>query len=372
MTKVPFIDLTRLESGFIDGVKTEVFEALDRAQFVGGPQIEGLENDLKKYTSAPFAISCANGTDAIQLALRAAGVEKGDKVLVPEMTFWASVEAIFNVGAIPICVDVSNETLHLSFAEIRAAAELHKPKALILVHLYGWAAPETEEIRKFCQEKNLLLIEDSAQAFGTKFQNRDLIGSAEIATTSFYPAKVLGASGDAGAVFFKSKTLADSARSLSNHGRISHYQHGSMGWNSRIGVYESIFLRHSLRVLDQRIASRRSCLAQYRKQLAGIEGIQVLGPAADVVENGYLNVLRVDPMIRDSLRSYLSEQNIATGVVYPEPMSTQPGFRKYYAAETNPRNAMAISRSIINLPCFPGINEKEISYTCDALRKFFS
>ncbi len=370
--KIPFIDLSRTESDFRKNVLDEVSEALEKNQFVGGPQVEKLESEIASYCGANHVVACANGTDALQIALRTAGIGRGDRVLVPDLTFWASVEAIHNVGAEPICLDVSRDTLHLEVGVLQQALEEFNARAVMLVHLYGWAAPDTFAIRKLCKNKGVLLIEDSAQAFGTKLQNQDLLASAEIATTSFYPAKVLGASGDAGAIFFRSSTHAAQARSVINHGRTSHYQHGEMGWNSRAGVYESIFLRHVLKNLDSRIASRRHCLATYRKELSTLSAVRVMGPADTVTENGYLSVLWMESGVRDDLQKFLASEGIGSGVIYPGPMSTQPGFKKYYQnPRTNP-NAAFITRSILSLPCFPGITQEEISTVCNSLRKFFS
>ncbi|MBY0415218.1 MAG: aminotransferase class I/II-fold pyridoxal phosphate-dependent enzyme, partial [Bdellovibrionales bacterium] len=223
VNQVPFITLNRFEPGFRENFLGGVANLFDKTQFVGGPVVAEMEAELAKFTKAKYAIGCANGTDAIQIALRAVGVEKNDKVLLPDMTFWATFEAVVNVGANPITIDVNRETCHWDITTFKRAVQEFKPKAAIMVHLYGWASPDTLEIRKHAKENNVLLIEDGAQCFGTEINGESVVAGALISTTSFYPAKVLGASGDAGAVFTNDEQLNKDCRILINHGRTDHY-----------------------------------------------------------------------------------------------------------------------------------------------------
>src|SRR5690606_35198770 len=181
--KVNFIDILRYENGFLGTVTSKAAELLKNGHFVGGPVVGQFESAIKDYTKTKYTLGCANGTDAIQLALRAAGVENNDKVLLPDMTFWATFEAIVNVGAVPYTLDVSRETLHLTLASVKEGVEKFNPKALLMVHLYGWACPETMEIRKYCAEKNVVLIEDCAQAIGVHINGEDILTNALVATT---------------------------------------------------------------------------------------------------------------------------------------------------------------------------------------------
>ena len=207
ITKVPFITLNRFENGFKENFLKGVESLVENTQFVGGPVVGELELALAQKTQTKYAIGCANGTDAIQVALRAVGVQKNDLVLIPDMTFWATFEAVVNVGANPVTIDVSKETCHLELETFKAAAEKYKPKAAIIVHLYGHASPDTQAIRKYCKDQNILLIEDGAQCFGVELNGESIFKQALISTTSFYPAKVLGASGDAGAIFTNDEEL---------------------------------------------------------------------------------------------------------------------------------------------------------------------
>jgi dTDP-4-amino-4,6-dideoxygalactose transaminase len=367
--KIPFIDILRYENGFYETVCAKASELLKNGHFVGGPVVGQFETALKDYTNTPFALGCANGTDAIQLALRAAGVEKNDKVLLPDMTFWATFEAIVNVGAVPYVIDVSKETLHLTLASVKEGVEKFKPKALLLVHLYGWACPETLEIRKYCKEQNVLLVEDCAQAIGTKIKGESLLTSAHVSTTSFYPAKVLGASGDAGAVFTTDQKVADTTKILLNHGRTGHYDHGMIGWNSRLGAYEAMFLLESLKHLDAKLASRRHACDEYRKKIKN-PVLKMMSPSSDVWENGYLSVALMTPESRPAFIEYLKKHEIGYGTVYPGAMSMQPGAAAHLGGKISHGHADWIAKSVINFPCFAYMKQEEIDYVINTVNAY--
>lgn len=367
--KVPFIDILRYENGFYETVTSKTNELIKNGHFVGGPVVGEFEGAIKDYTKTSYALGCANGTDAIQVALRAVGVNKNDKVLIPDMTFWATFEAVVNVGAIPYTIDVSRETLHLTLASVKEGIEKFNPKALLLVHLYGWACPETIEIRNYCKEKNVLLIEDCAQAIGVKIKGESLFTNAFAATTSFYPAKVLGASGDAGGIFSNDKNVIDTSKILLNHGRTGHYDHGLIGWNSRLGAYEASFLVEALKHLDARLESRRSACFQYREKIKN-SALNFLKPSDDIWENGYLSVALMTPETRPAFIEYLKKNDIGFGTVYPGAMSTQPGADAHLGGKISHGHAEWIAKSIINLPCFAYMKQEEIDYVIEKVNQF--
>jgi UDP-2-acetamido-2-deoxy-ribo-hexuluronate aminotransferase len=367
--QVPFIDITRYEPKFFDHVCATTQELIKKGHFVGGPVVAEFEQALKHYTDTKFALGCANGTDAIQLALRAAGVQKNDLVCLPDMTFWATFEAVVNVGADPITLDVSRETLHLTLKDVQQAIEKYRPKALILVHLYGWAAPETLEIRRYCEEKKVILIEDCAQAMGTKIHQESLLKGAKVATTSFYPAKVLGASGDAGAVFTNDLEICETLKKLINHGRTAHYEHGLIGWNSRLGAYEANFMLAALKHLDEKLHSRRASCEFYRKNIKQ-KHLKLVHPHASVWENGYLFVGLMEPQIRAKFITYLKEKSIGYGTVYPGAMSDQPGAKEHLKGKISEGNATWIAQAVINLPCFPYMTKDELTYVVEQVNQF--
>lgn len=368
--QVPFITLNRFEPGFRDEFLAGVASLFDKTQFVGGPIVGEMEANLAKYTKSKHAIGCANGTDAIQIALRAVGVEKNDKVLVPDMTFWATFEAVVNVGANPVTVDVNRELCHWDLATFKQAVEQFKPKAAVMVHLYGWATPDTMEIRKFAKDAGVILIEDGAQCFGTEIDGQSILGSALISTTSFYPAKVLGASGDAGAIFTTSDEYAKNCRTLINHGRTDHYSHGMIGWNSRIGAYESLFLNMSLKHIDARIQSRMNAVKFYEESLKGLP-FKTSRAGSKVKENGYCAVAMVDPAVRPALIENLKKANVGYGTIYPGAMSKQSGAAPYLAGKIDNGNAHYISQAVLNLPCFAYITTDELKYVVDTVKKSF-
>jgi dTDP-4-amino-4,6-dideoxygalactose transaminase len=367
--KVPFIDILRFEKNFFETVTTQTTNLIKNGHFVGGPIVAEFEAALAKYTNTKHAIGCANGTDAIQVALRAAGIGKNDKVLVPDMTFWASYETVVNVGAIPYTIDVSKETLHLTLASVKEGVEKFKPKGLILVHLYGWACPETIEIRNYCRENKIALIEDCAQAIGTKINGECLIAGADIATTSFYPAKVLGASGDAGAIFTNNANVADLCRKLINHGRINHYEHGFIGWNSRLGAYEANFLNEALKHLDARIESRRKICETYREKINN-PLIKTIAPSNKIWENGYLAVATMSPESRQEFIDYLKQNEIGYGTVYPGAMSEQPGTHGNLGGNISHGHAQWVATSVINLPCFAYMTEAEVYFVIEKVNAY--
>lgn len=367
--KVPFIDILRYEKNFYETVTERTAALLKNGHFVGGPVIAEFESALKSYTKTEFALGCANGTDAIQLALRAAGVDKNDGVIIPDMTFWATFEAVVNVGAVPYTVDVSKETLHLTAAAVKEGIEKFNPKAVLLVHLYGWAAPETMAIRKLCQEKGVVLIEDCAQAIGVKIDGQSLLTQAQVATTSFYPAKVLGASGDAGGVFTTSSEIAQVTQKLLNHGRTSHYEHGLIGWNSRLGAYEATFLVESLKHLDARLDSRRKVCKEYREKIKN-PALKFVAPASNVTENGYLSVALMTPESRPAFIEYLKKHDIGYGTVYPGAMSVQPGAAAHLGGKISHGNADWIAKSVINLPCFAYMTQEEVDYVINTVNSY--
>ena len=361
---VPFIDIKRFEPGFMERWLERVGEISLGASFIGGETVARMEKRLADYAETEFAVSCANGTDALQLALRAIGVGPGDTVLLPDATFWATFEAVVNVAARPVTVDVRREDQSIDPGLLQGALEKHKPAAVMLVNLYGWGSSDLEGIRATVAAAGIPLIEDSAQAFGVRYRDRSIFSGAKIATTSFYPAKVLGAAGDGGAVFCSDEIIADKVRRLANHGRASHYGHDMIGWNSRMDSMQAAYVDLSLDYLDQRIASRRESAAAYREQLKGLEGFEVVEAPEGYFENGYCNVCFVDsPQRKTKLEKALKEKQIGYATIYPCPVSEQEGARGFLHDRVKPTGketgARWVSDHAISLPLFPYIREEE-------------
>lgn len=370
INQVPFITLNRFEPGFKEAFLKGVEGLVEKTQFVGGPIVAELEGKLSSYLGVKHAIGCANGTDAIQIALRAVGVNKNDKVIIPDMTFWATFEAVVNVGANPITVDVNKSTCHWDLETFQKAVTEFRPKAAIMVHLYGHASKDTLAIRQFAKEANVLLIEDGAQCFGVEINGEQVLKNALISTTSFYPAKVLGASGDAGAVFTNDDEINKRARILINHGRTDHYSHGMIGWNSRIGAYESLFLSLSMDQIDKRLESRRLAIKYYFEHLQNLP-LKPLLAHESIKENGYCAVAMIDPDLRGKLIETLKSAQIGYGTIYPGAMSLQQGAGEHLAGKISYGNADYVSKAVLNLPCFAYITEEEMAYVVAIVKKHF-
>ncbi len=356
---VPFIDLKRYETGFHQALMEKYATMTALAQFIGGEEVVELERRLQETVSVQHAITCANGTDALQLALRALGVARGDAVLVPNVTFWATYEAVVNVGADPVTVDACLEDGGVAYTALEQALVQARPKAVIIVHLYGWGSRRLADIRALCRKHGVPLLEDGAQCFGASYQGSSIYKGALISTTSFYPAKVLGGAGDGGAVFTDDADLADKVRRLGNHGRTAHYGYGDVGWNSRLDALQAAFLNLSLNYIDYRISSRRAAAAAYQKALPGL-GLEVMAPPADYAENGYCNVCLVRDLDRKkALETALKSAGIGFGNIYPGVMSAQEGAKGYGRGHYGGHDGEVLCASVLNLPLFPYMTQAE-------------
>lgn len=366
---VPFIDLRRFESDFLDRWLERCRELTVATQFVGGPPVADFEKRMSSLCETSHAIGCANGTDALQLALRAAGVGPGDRVLLPDATFWASLEAVVNCGAQPVTVDIEDADLQMDFELFQQAVETYRPKAAILVHLYGWGSRHLQAYRAFCRRQGIVLIEDGAQVCGSLIDGRSIFAECHLATLSFYPAKVLGANSDAGMVLCQDDDLAATIRQLGNHGRSSHYGHTEVGWNSRMGGFEAAFLNLSLDYLPERLESRRQAAEQYRTRLTEM-GVRCAAPPAGHQENGYLNVTLHSPQGRQRLEETLKQRQIGYGNVYPSSVSQQPAAAKVLAGTLGGDRAEALAKGVLNLPLFAHIRREEIDEVVEAVANY--
>ena len=368
---VPFIDLSRLVGKIREDVLPAWTECLDKCEFVGGPRVATLEKKLASVLSVPHVVSCANGTDAILVALQAMGVKRGMKVALPNLTFWATFEAIAQLGATPVLVDVNPDDLQLDLDQLKSAHEAHRFDAVILVHLYGWTSARLAEIRAFCKERNLPLVEDGAQCFGVEVNGKPVLEGSTIGTLSFYPAKVVGGAMDGGAITMASPDHEKLVRSLCNHGRSDHYSYAHIGWNSRMGGVQAAFLNRVLDEVPAILESRRKAAAFYRSRLAEAHAqkkIRLYGPPAGVVENGYLNVFTVTGKKGQEVVDALKKAGIGAARTYPEPMDSQPPAKEIGAiVHGDMKVSRAICESVVNLPLFYGIREDECETSVRAL-----
>ncbi len=368
--QIPFINL-RVEPDFNQKVKSRWGKSLEKTQFIAGEALTELNHKILDFTKAKNFIACANGTDALQIALRAVGVGINDCVLLPDFTFWATYEAVINVGARPVMVDICQQDFQMDFDLFLIAIEKYSPKAIILVHLYGWCSIRLAEFREFCKLKNIYLIEDGAQAIGSFYQGKPIFENAFIATTSFYPAKVLGAAGDGGGIFTDNAEIAQICTQLSNHGRSSHYGHQFVGWNSRLDEVQAHYLVVALDYLALRIESRKNTEKKYlefQTNLASHKSLplEMKAAPAEINGNGYLQVSLAKTSYKQ-LSDELKIKGINCGNVYPSPMSAQMGVGELNELVTKDKITYEICNRIINLPLFPYMHDQEIDYICESL-----
>ena len=357
---VPFIDLGPLVTRIREDVLRDWADCLDKREFVGGPRVAVLERSLGSALGVPRVVSCANGTDALIVGLQALGVKRGSKVALPNLTFWATFEAVAQLGATPVLVDIDAEDLQLDADDLARAHDSHRIDAVILVHLYGWTSARLREIRTFCKERGIALLEDGAQAFGVLASGEPVLASADIGTLSFYPAKVVGGAMDGGAITMQSAEHESFLRSICNHGRSEHYAYAHVGWNSRMGGLQAAFLARVLTELPAILEGRKRAAAWYRERLDGEKGIRVYGPPAGVTENGYLNVITVEGKTGDEVVAALKGAGIGAARTYPAAMSDQPPAGRAGAIH---HGELARSRrfceAVVNLPLFYGIRTED-------------
>jgi dTDP-4-amino-4,6-dideoxygalactose transaminase len=362
---IPFIDLKPLVRELEADVQRDFARIVTHCEFIEGNAVRGLEEALRAQLKVPHAIACANGTDAIILALQALGVERGMKVALPDVTFWATYEAVAQIGAIPVLVDIDPDDLQMSFDAFAKAHEKFRFEAAVLVHLYGWASSRLADFRRFCAERSITLVEDSAQAYGVQVGGEPVFSAATASTLSFYPAKVIGGAMDGGAVTVKDAAVAEAITSLKNHGRASHYSYGRVGWNSRMSGLQGAFLTRVLAHADKVLQSRREMAALYRELLAPhADRIKTYGPPPGVVENGYLAVTAVKDA--KAVSEALTQKGIGNARTYPEPLHAQPPAKDALRAGDLVNSAAWCTR-VLNLPLYYGIQPEQVRAAVDAL-----
>ncbi len=365
--KVPFIDLRRTNNLVKDDVFPDWQGAVESCEFVGGKSVTRLETHLKSVLGVENFIACANGTDAILVALQALGIGPGHKVALPNFTFWATYEAVAQLGAQAILIDIDPIDLQMSFDEFKVAYDLHRFDAAILVHLYGWCSKNLIEFRSFCRKQSIVLIEDGAQSFGVQFQGKSVYQDASISTLSFYPAKVIGGCMDGGGIATQNLSLAEKCRSLCNHGRSDHYSYQYVGWNSRMSSLNALYLNQMVGRSSEVIESRLQSLRFYQETLGmGSPQCRMISPPSDVQGNGYLSVFQCDGALLEGLVGKLKAQGIGTGRVYPETICMQKPAQS--AIQVGGLEvSRAFCKQVMNLPLFFGMNREETCFVMETL-----
>ena len=364
--RVPFVDLKAQYAGFRDAMNQAVIGVLESAYFIGGPRLEQFEQQFAEWTGAKYCVGVANGTDAITLAARAAGLRPGDEVLVPANSFFATAEAISNAGATPVFVDVNPRTFHMSFEDARRAIT-PRTRAIAPVHLYG-RAMDLDPFEELARAHNLILIEDCAQAHGARIRGERIGSSGRLTCYSFYPGKNLGAYGDGGAVTTSDPELLKRLRVLRDHGSPVKYAHDVVGWNSRLDALQAAVLSVKLPHLDSWNAARFSHARSYVQKLAGLPiGLPEL-PGSD--EHAFhLFVIRCSQ--RDALKAHLEGKGIQVGIHYPVPLHLTGAYQSLGAPG---KGSMPVTEhlagEILSLPMYPELSEEQIDIVAAAIREF--
>ncbi len=350
-------------------IKTEVDAAviavMESSRFIGGQVVTDFASNLGKYHGSKHTIPCANGTDALQIAMMALGLKAGDEVITPSFTYIATVEVAALLGIKPIFIEVDKQTFCMDAAVIEKAIT-PKTKAIIPVHLYGHAA-DMETIMAIAKKHTLFVIEDNAQGIGNDFLFSDgtkkKTGSiGHIGCTSFYPSKNLGAFGDGGAIFTDDDALADKLKMIASHGQSKQYYHDVVGCNSRLDAMQAAILDIKLTHLDEYIAARRKAANYYDAAFAGNEKITIPFRAANNNHVFHQYTLILNGVDRDALNKYLAENNIPSMIYYPVPAHKQKMFDAFGGSDYELEITDWLTSRVISLPMHTELDEEQQAF----------
>lgn len=374
MKKIQMVDLQSQYYKIKSDVDNAVLNVLDSAAFINGPEVKSFQTELETYLDVKHVIPCANGTDALQIALMALDLQEGDEVITADFTFAATVEVIHLLKLKSVLVDVDYETFTMDVEKLKAAIT-PKTKAIIPVHLFGQCA-NMEEILKVAKQHNLTVIEDNAQAIGADFTFSD--GTVKksgtmgiLGTTSFFPSKNLGCYGDGGAIFTNDDELAHKIRGIVNHGMYERYYHDEVGVNSRLDSIQATVLRKKLPLLDTYNEARRKAADYYDEAFAGNPNILTPKRAENSTHVFHQYTLRILNGKRNELQQFLAEKEIPAMIYYPVALRKQ----KAYFQESDDKdfaNTDRLLNEVISLPMHTELDEEQLKYITDAVLEFMS
>jgi dTDP-4-amino-4,6-dideoxygalactose transaminase len=362
--KVPFLDLVAQQAEIADEVLPTWQAQFTSAAFIGGFEVAAFEREYAAYIGVDHCVGVANGTDAVELALRAVGIRSGDEVIIPVNTFIATAEAATRIGAVPVFVDVDEDFLLIDPAAVEAAIT-PRTRAIVPVHLYGQTAP-MDALVPLAQRHGLVIIEDAAQSQGAVSTLGRAGSLGHVAATSFYPGKNLGAAGDAGAVLTGDPAVAEFVRNLGAHGSSVKYVHDRAGVNSRLDAVQAAVLRAKLRRLDAWNAARRAAAARYAELLADMPQVRAPRVRPGNEDVWHLYVVQVEE--RDRVLAELGAAGIGSAIHYPTPLHLTAAYAGLgYQLGEFPVAEAAADR-ILSLPMFPHLTADLQSYVVESLR----
>ena len=361
--RVPFVDLVSQHGEVADEVKVGLEDVFARTAFVGGPAVGAFEGEYAAYVGASCCVGVANGTDALELAMRAVGVRPGGEVVLPANTFIATAEAVSRIGALPVLVDVDPDHLLIDPEAVRRALT-PRTQAVVPVHLYGQMAP-LDQLLPLCEEAGVPVVEDAAQAQGARSQGHSAGSWGTAAATSFYPGKNLGAAGDAGAVTTDDPEVADRVRILGAHGSPTKYTHEVVGMNSRLDTVQAVYLRAKLSRLEKWNQLRREAADRYADLLSGLPGVRLPRSRAGNIDVWHLYVVRVPE--RGRLLDALTAADIGTGIHYPTPVHLTGAYRHLGLGPGSFPVTEDAASSILSLPMHPHLTPEHQERVADVL-----
>ncbi len=376
------VDLKGQYEHIKDRVNQSVLDVIESTAFINGPEVHQFQKELEDYLGVKHVIPCANGTDALQIAMMGLGLKPGDEVITADFTFAATVEVIALLGLTPVLVDVDPVNFNIDISAIRKAIT-PKTKAIVPVHLFGLAA-QMDEIMELANEHNLFVIEDNAQGIGSDYKSKDgskkKTGSiGHVASTSFFPSKNLGCYGDGGAIFTNDDDLAHTIRGIVNHGMYKRYHHEVVGVNSRLDSIQATVLRAKLPNLDAYNTARRAAARKYTRAFAGID--QIVTPTGfcdagnSICDTCDCHVfhqytLRILNGKRDALVEHLNENGIPCGVYYPIPLHLQKAYTDERYNENDFKVTNQLVQEVISLPMHTELDDEQIEFITNTVIAF--
>ena len=373
MSEIRMVDLVTQYHKIKEEVDQAVINVVESSAYINGPEVKSFQAELEQYLNVKHVIPCANGTDALQIAMMAGGLKLGDEVITATFTYVATAEVIALLGLVPVLVDVDEHTFQINPEAIREAIT-DKTRAIVPVHLFGQCAP-IEEVMAIAKEHNLMVFEDTAQAIGADYTFSD--GSVHRAgtignmgATSFFPSKNLGCMGDGGALFTNDDDLAHRARMVANHGQSKQYYHDSIGVNSRLDSTQAAILRIKLRHLNHYNAARQSAASYYDAAFANIPELLTPSRAAHSTHVFHQYTLRLTNGKRDELVAFLKERNIPAMIYYPVPLHQQKAYiDPRYEADHFPVTNM-LCEQVFSLPMHTELTEEQLERITRAVAEF--
>ena len=359
---IPMVDLKEQYAQIKDEISTNMLAALEAAQFILGPNVQAFEKEAAEYLGVKHCIGVASGTDALHLALVAAGIGPGDEVITTPFTFIATAEAIAYVGATPVFVDIDKDTFNIDLQQVEAAIT-DKTRAVIPVHIFGQPV-DMNALKTLCNSKNLKIVEDCAQSFGAHINGKQTGSFGDAGAFSFFPSKNLGGYGDGGLISTNSDKMAEDIRVLRNHGSTKQYHHTVIGYNSRLDELQAVILRTKLKHIDNYNTNRRRVDETYKAMLTDTD-IQM------PVDNGtghhvYHQYTCLHPQ-REKIMQALRDKNIACAIYYPIPLHKQDVFADD-CKDTNLPVTDSVVANCFSLPVYPELSEEKIKIITDTIK----